>query len=388
MVFLDSVEQKYVEELGGMNLYFVHADGRIVTPATGTILEGITRASIIELAGKLGHQVEERRFSVDEWRDGVASGEITEIFACGTAAVVTPVGTLKWDGGEVGDARRPGPGRAGDPEGARRHPVRPRRRHVRLDAPDLLTAPRLGYRRRYVHDTGVLQVAENTAARDGLVGNRWVLIGGVVYLLEWVAIIWTGALGVGETVTRGTALDDLVDSYTGHVDAVATMAGWFSVVLLGRILVFIGLRHALAESGYRHPLLDLAVAAAAVSVALEVASYGVGAASAERVEAGEPAQALLLDQAGTGLNLMILGGLGVAVAATSWCMWRSGLFSVVLNILGFVAGTIILGAQLTVAPARSRSTTCCTRPSCCSGSGCSGRGSCAGGARRAAGQHT
>jgi len=84
-----------------MNLYFVHADGRIVTPETGTILEGITRASIIELAGKLGHQVEERKFSIDEWRDGVTSGRIREIFACGTAAVVTPVGALKSAAGEV-----------------------------------------------------------------------------------------------------------------------------------------------------------------------------------------------------------------------------------------------------------------------------------------------
>jgi branched-chain amino acid aminotransferase len=101
VVFLDAQEGRYVEELGGMNLYFVRADGRIVTPETGTILEGITRASIIELAGKLGHEVEERKFSIDEWREGVASGEIVEIFACGTAAVVTPVGTLKWDGGEA-----------------------------------------------------------------------------------------------------------------------------------------------------------------------------------------------------------------------------------------------------------------------------------------------
>jgi branched-chain amino acid aminotransferase len=84
-----------------MNLYFVHADGHIVTPETGTILEGITRASIIELAGKLGHQVEERKFSIKEWRTGVESGEIVEIFACGTAAVVTPVGSLKWAGGET-----------------------------------------------------------------------------------------------------------------------------------------------------------------------------------------------------------------------------------------------------------------------------------------------
>ena len=101
VVFLDAGEGRYVEELGGMNLYFVHADGHIVTPATGTILEGITRASIIELAQQMGHRVEERRFSIDEWRDGVAGGEITEIFACGTAAVVTPVGELLWDGGSV-----------------------------------------------------------------------------------------------------------------------------------------------------------------------------------------------------------------------------------------------------------------------------------------------
>lgn len=109
VVFLDATEGRYVEELGGMNMYFVHADGRVVTPATGTILEGITRSAIIELAGKLGHQVEERKFSIDEWRDGVASGEITEVFACGTAAVVTPVGTLRWDGGEVQGSTEAGP---------------------------------------------------------------------------------------------------------------------------------------------------------------------------------------------------------------------------------------------------------------------------------------
>ena len=101
VVFLDGQDGKYVEELGGMNMYYVFDDGRIVTPETGTILEGITRASIIELAGKLGYQVEERRFSIDEWREGIASGRIREIFACGTAAVVTPVGTLRSAGGDV-----------------------------------------------------------------------------------------------------------------------------------------------------------------------------------------------------------------------------------------------------------------------------------------------
>ena len=102
VAFLDAVERKWVEELGGMNLFFVHADGSLVTPElTGTILEGVTRSSILELAGDLGLKVDERRVSIDEWRDGVASGEITEVFACGTAAVVTPVGRLAWEGGEV-----------------------------------------------------------------------------------------------------------------------------------------------------------------------------------------------------------------------------------------------------------------------------------------------
>ena len=110
VAFLDTVDRKWVEELGGMNLYFVHDDGTIVTPElSGSILEGITRDSIIELAGKLGHTVVERKFSVDEWREGVASGRITEVFACGTAAVVTPVGTLKWRGGEVGNSDDIGP---------------------------------------------------------------------------------------------------------------------------------------------------------------------------------------------------------------------------------------------------------------------------------------
>ena len=85
--------------MGGMNLYFVKgkgADATIVTPKlTGALLPGITRDSILTLAKDLGYKSEEVMISIDEWRDGVASGEITEIFACGTAAVVTPVGSAK-----------------------------------------------------------------------------------------------------------------------------------------------------------------------------------------------------------------------------------------------------------------------------------------------------
>jgi branched-chain amino acid aminotransferase len=106
--YLDAVERRWVEELGGMNLYFVRPDGRLVTPElTGTILEGVTRSSILALAKEQGLDVEERRVSIDEWRDGVADGSISEVFACGTAAVITPVGRLVWEGGSVGSTEEP-----------------------------------------------------------------------------------------------------------------------------------------------------------------------------------------------------------------------------------------------------------------------------------------
>ncbi|MFD1715741.1 branched-chain amino acid aminotransferase [Amnibacterium flavum] len=105
VLFLDSDEGKYIEELGGMNVFLVRHDGTLITPELrGTILEGITRESVIRLAKDRGHAVEERPISVQEWRDGVASGEITEVFACGTAAVITPIGVLKSRDFEIGDA--------------------------------------------------------------------------------------------------------------------------------------------------------------------------------------------------------------------------------------------------------------------------------------------
>ncbi|HVX70488.1 MAG TPA: branched-chain amino acid aminotransferase [Mycobacteriales bacterium] len=102
VLFLDATERRWVEELGGMNLWFVQDDGTLITPElTGTILEGGTRDALRTIAGELGHEVEERRVDIDEWRKGVDTGRITEVFACGTAAVIAPIGTLKWHGGEV-----------------------------------------------------------------------------------------------------------------------------------------------------------------------------------------------------------------------------------------------------------------------------------------------
>ena len=101
VVFLDAVERKWIEELGGMNLFFVMKDGSIVTPPlTGTILPGITRDSLITLARDEGLEVREEPYSIDQWRDDATSGRLVETMACGTAAVVTPVGKVAGPEGE------------------------------------------------------------------------------------------------------------------------------------------------------------------------------------------------------------------------------------------------------------------------------------------------
>jgi branched-chain amino acid aminotransferase len=96
VVFLDAAEHRWVEELGGMNLFFLFDDGSLLTPpADGTILEGITRDSVLTLARAQGLNVREERYAIDQWRADAESGRLVEVFACGTAAVVTPVGTVK-----------------------------------------------------------------------------------------------------------------------------------------------------------------------------------------------------------------------------------------------------------------------------------------------------
>ena len=95
VVYLDAVERRWVEELGGMNLFFVFEDGSLQTPPLGgTILPGITRDALLTLARDEGLTVREEPYAIDQWRADANSGRLTESFACGTAAVVTSVGTV------------------------------------------------------------------------------------------------------------------------------------------------------------------------------------------------------------------------------------------------------------------------------------------------------
>jgi branched-chain amino acid aminotransferase len=94
VVFLDAVERRYIEELGGMNIFFVFDDGSLVTPPLGTILPGITRDSIIALAKDSGRPVREEPYTIDQLRADAASGKLKEAFACGTAAVISPIGKV------------------------------------------------------------------------------------------------------------------------------------------------------------------------------------------------------------------------------------------------------------------------------------------------------
>lgn len=185
-----------------------------------------------------------------------------------------------------------------------------------------------------------------------LVGNRLMLVGALVYLSEWVAIVLTASMGdeSRQVAIPGRSAAEIVNAYQGRDDALGFMAGWFSVVLLGRILMMVGLKASLANSGRAQPLMDLAVAAMAVSVALEVAAFTQAAAAAQ-LGAALPEAIVAVDWSAGWMNRVVAGGIGVAVLSSAWAMWRSGLFRRSVVVLGAIAGGALTTAQaLATAP--------------------------------------
>ena len=175
--------------------------------------------------------------------------------------------------------------------------------------------------------------------RPPVTGNRLVLTGAVLYLLEWVAII---AGGIGVPLGGNVSAARVLDSYAGHADALGWAAGWFSVVLLGRLLVMVGLAAALTESGRPSRLMPVAVAAMAVSCALEVTAYAVAAGAGWTAATSTVATTRGLDAVSYMLTLMVWGPFGVSALCAGVAMWTSGLFRRALAILALVAGALTL----------------------------------------------
>lgn len=175
-------------------------------------------------------------------------------------------------------------------------------------------------------------------------GNRWTLAGAVIYLLEWVAII---GVRTGQAPPPGSNTDAIVHNLSAFATGYAVSAGWFGLVLPGRILFIAGLRQAIRLSKSESVLADLALAMMAMSVILEVASYGLVAAAAQVAARGGDAGAVVaLHAAGFWINFLIVTPFGVAIAAAPAAQLATGLFPSWLAWLGLVSG--IIGALVGV----------------------------------------
>jgi hypothetical protein len=170
-----------------------------------------------------------------------------------------------------------------------------------------------------------------------LIGNRLALIGAIVYLLEWVAIAGFGA-GTAPT-NQGTSAQDVVSEYKQHATAISLAAGWFSLVLLGRILFVAGVRDGLRRSGYRTALADFALGSMTVSVVLEIAAFASAGGAAHVAANGADQSTIVgLDAVANWLDLSIWAPIGASIFATALAMLLSRAFPTWLCGLGIVAG--------------------------------------------------
>ena len=176
------------------------------------------------------------------------------------------------------------------------------------------------------------------ATRPQLVGNRLALAGAVLFLLEWVAIVFIADV---PTDRLGDDASAIAAAYEGEATTMALAAGWFSFVLLGRVLFAAAVRRAFHDSGYRSTLLDFALGAMIVSVAIEIAALSLPAAAAWIAERGSDQSAIVaLDTAGSITFLMVFAPVGVSILATSAAMLGARLFPGWVGWLGVVGGAL------------------------------------------------
>lgn len=174
-----------------------------------------------------------------------------------------------------------------------------------------------------------------------LAGNRLVIAGVILYFLEWVAIV--GAGGIDVLFSPGTNPAKVLHAYIGHSTAFGWAAGWFSVVLLGRSLFAVALRHALVRSGHQDPRADFGVLAVTAGVVFEVGTYALVMAAAIMADQGRSADVVTaFDTSAFSLETMLWGTTGMGTLALSWAMLRSGLFSRVLTGIGLIGGALLV----------------------------------------------
>jgi hypothetical protein len=185
--------------------------------------------------------------------------------------------------------------------------------------------------------------------RPAITGNRLVLAGSVLYLLEWVAIIPAGDSGPSDP---GTASDQVLGLYTGHPTAATFLATWCAVVLVGRILLILGIRDALRSLGGNSTLVSWAAVVMAISVALELVSLTMsGAASVLAAREADADLIRALDAVSGFAWGMIFGPLGLAVLLTSWSMARSGAFPQWICGGGMFGGVLMIVGGIFAGPA-------------------------------------
>ena len=184
--------------------------------------------------------------------------------------------------------------------------------------------------------------------RRQLVGNRWALVGAIMYLLEWVAIVGIQT-GVQIPTTPGTTSAEIFKEYSqASASGLALAAGWFALVLPGRILLIAGIRQALRRSWGDSALADLAVAAMALSVLLQIASYWVAAGVGQAATSGADQSAVVTGHAiASMLNVGVFSPLGLSILAISVVMWQSRVFPWWLCLLGGLSGAAMCVGGLT-----------------------------------------
>lgn len=184
--------------------------------------------------------------------------------------------------------------------------------------------------------------------RPAIVGNKWVLTGALLYLLEWVAIIPAGNSGPADPEASRTKVLSL---YHDHPNAVLFITSWLGVVLLGRVLLVMGLRRALGPLTEDRTLLDYAVASMALSVAIEVVSYGLIGSAQVAATRGADDTVVVLDTVGGVMNQCIFAPLGVSVGLAAFVMLRSRAFPTWIPVLGVLGGLLLVVGGVLAGPA-------------------------------------